>query len=132
MSFKPSRIDYEKIERISGTKWSMLRHTKNLLFFYHDDYENLKARSDSVFEGSHISLFIRKNAVDHHATFVYSDIQGRHYKRHHGYRFRGNRQEFKICRSPWHLQQLFEQFENDIPILNIPHYLRKKMVIRFL
>ena len=131
MSFEPSRIAYDKLRHIPGTKWSMLRHTQNLLFFYHSDYEDLQVRSDSVFEGSHISLFIRKKAVDHHATFVYTDRRGHHYKRHHGYRYRKNRQEFKICHNPWHLKQLFEQFEHDLPNLGIPSYILRKMVILF-
>ena len=128
MSFTPSKIAFDKLKPIRGTKWSMLRHTKNLFFFYHRDYENLKARSDSVFEGSHISLFIRKHGVDHHATFVYTDTQGRHFKRHHGYRFRDNRQQFKNCRSPCHLRGLFEQFERDIYSLDIPNHILNKMV----
>ena len=128
MSFQPSQINYEAVYNIPGTDWSMLQHTHNLYFFYNQKYTNFKARKDTISEETHISMFVRRDGVDHHATYIYTDKNGKHYKRHYGYRYRNNRQQFKLCRNPSHLKSLFEQFEKDLPSLGIPNYIKCKMV----
>ena len=119
-------INYQNLRRITGTSWSVLRHTENLWFFYHDDFSNIQTRGDTISEEMHISLFLRRQGADHHATFAFTNKYGQFFKRHHGVRYRQGRQEFKSNNNP-QLKYLFSLFEADIPML-IPNHIQRLMV----
>lgn len=116
------------IRNISGTSWSVLKHSEKLYIFYNDKYKGLRFRNDTRSEEFHISLFIRPDGVDHHATWVYYDKYGRFNKRHYGYRFINGRQRFKSNSRPYYLRYLFNDFEQDIEWLDIPTRVLRLMV----
>ena len=118
----------DNLRYIRGTPWSVLRHTNNLFIFYNEEYDGLRYRKDTQYEEFHVSMFVRPNGVDHHATWIYRDRYGRFGKRHHGVRFRNGRQQFKSNSRPYYLQNLFNDFERDLPYLNIPKNITRLMV----
>ena len=117
MSFQPSYIAHENIRQIPGTPWRILRHTHNCFFFYHSDFDHLQTRHDALEEEIHLTVFIQRNRLDYHATWVFVDREGNYFKRHHGYRFKNGRRQFKNVNRPVQLRSLFSEFERDMPFL---------------
>ena len=126
MSFTPSYIAYENMRPIRGTPWSYIRHRKNCLIFYNANYQNIRSRSNSVYEEYHLTVFIRPTHTDYHSTWVFIDPQGRYFKRHHGYRLINGRTQFKNTNRPYPLHHLFEDFERDMPYF--PRNIARQMV----
>ena len=126
MTFQPSHIARENIRSIHGTPWRILRHTNNCFFLYHADYDHLQIRRDAVEEELHLTVFIQRNRLDYHATWVFLDRKGNYYKRHHGYRFRNGKRQFKNVNRPVELRSLFSEFERDMPYLE--QYISRIMV----
>ena len=116
-SFQPAVIAYQDLRSIPNSPWSVLPHRPNLFFFYHEDFARLQTRPYAVSEELHISLFIQQNQFHFHATWVYADENGNFYKRHHGYRCRNGRRQFKRANRPVQLRSLFEEFERSLPEL---------------
>ena len=119
------------VRNIDGTSWSMLKHSEKLFLFYHKEYEGLRYRNDTKSEEFHVSVFIRPDGVDHHATWAYYDKNGQFFKRHYGYRYVNGRQQFKSNSRPSHLSGLFNEFERDLEFLNLPSHITRRMVSYF-
>ena len=108
MNIRPREIQFQHMVNIPGTEWGYVQHTPTLQLWYCRSWPR----------EYHVSVYLRPNGIDVHATwFSFCRRTQTYTKRHHGLCYINDRQVRRIRRRPSLMPLLFEKFQNEVHLL---------------